>query len=1283
MKIKNKILLTLVNVFVIMFFCCLFNYVQTKAATNDIPLFNYKFKDLIYESDVSEDDAWRIAMHDQLEKGNITIEDVENDYETFGSRDIVEESPITRTVSNERHLDGMAVWQPAEGADYLPLQRVKVKLFVEYTSKEFKFPITTTYTDDNGYYDFSDFKTIETILYDAGIKISELNNINYYVRIYPESTSFEVKLGWLNLSADQLYKKISDNETIDSFNYFGTSSLHQFVWDKLGTFNTMKIPYKTNNYLNKALQISQALVMGQRYAEEVHNIEIKKRVDVLYPVTFIGKQGFCYNRVMGFGANAEEDTFNEWGTILHEYGHFIQHNIDINSITLPEYGKYGASHEEDEDLMASEKFGGKGNKEYGAKLAWTEAWATIFSMMARDNYKIGYYYKGQVLGAGGANINIDSNDDFNKYTNFSSSSAIGEGNENSIMAFLWNLYNNSSFGPSFVWESTTIKGTSMFNTYVQNVYARYSIDVSEFGKTMAMYNLAPGAVFIRDVEHISYETSPIISWKVNGSQYNKLDKVDIIFYNKFGEEIYSIKDIYVSENASNFTNYKISLDDWHAVLGKISDGDKLISVAVKGYNTTAPVTGGYISGYYDIKINFSFLVYELNEDNKSYSVTGVFNKKYQENALILNEYNGLPVTKIKSNAFSNCLALKKITIPSNIEYIDSNAFENCPLLETIIVLREKDNITRMGNNAIVNCSNNIVIYVPVNRLAEYKNALGWLNYKNVIQPNASLDEVTIDCLSDKINHTIDLQAGYNKLLQLNIDCSKSYVISTDAASKLYIYNADMTKIYEGEESLNIFLSVGIYYLDISFVTNVNSGKINISYSLSWPSKGTAVAYNTNTNILSILHQSKQDGYHAKLYYDNNLGEGFFKFSLSSSSSLNLAAGTISIYSDANRTMILDRYSISDLYENAISNQNEKQICMFLTYDGYYYIDIVLPNNNYQNLIFKIEKVDELNFDYSDKFLNISRGEIFDNQTEVSNVKEVTISHRSSFNLDILTSTTIHNDIPIFIFEKTKAKGYDIGIIHYCVEPRLIANITPSNRGPVFKIILEPGTYYIGYSNNIENVGISCSLIRMVNYDTNTYNTLVSDPAKNQGYVLGTEVIFNNGECNKDTITEGFTRNLYLLVENRLLEPMSRLDYDWYSSDENKATVTQYGTVLAHQVNENTTVQIYAVLKKDPSIIYCKNFTILKDTKNEPLVINSNMSYSFSRKNGEYKLELDNDNCPYPMIQYYQWQITPIDNIKVSLDRWGRVTSTGVGQVILTGKYSLNSRITLVITLNIT
>ena len=59
-----------------------------------------------------------------------------------------------------------------------------------------------------------------------------------------------------------------------------------------------------------------------------------------------------------------------------------------------------------------------------------------------------------------------------------------------------------------------------------------------------------------------------------------------------------------------------------------------------------------------------------------------------------------------------------------------------------------------------------------------------------------------------------------------------------------------------------------------------------------------------------------------------------------------------------------------------------------------------------------------------------------------------------------------------------------------------------------------------------------------------------------------------------------------------------------------------------------------MLKEDPSIVYEKTFMIINDESLAPIEITSNMSYSHSELNGEYKLELNTNNSIFLYIQYY-------------------------------------------------
>ena len=638
---------------------------------------------------------------------------------------------------------------------------------------------------------------------------------------------------------------------------------------------------------------------------------------------------------------------------------------------------------------------------------------------------------------------------------------------------------------------------------------------------------------------------------------------------------------------------------------------------------------------------------------------------------------------IGSSAFKGCGSLERIVIPLSVQYIDDEAFKNCSSLSVVTVNRRITNITNLGVSVFDGCNASLKIIVPVNRIAEYKNKEYWSSYRNKITPSEDYAELEIDC-EGNVSESLSLSKATNELYKLNVNCSKSYKINANSSNNvnIIIYDSNMNVISSGSNTLTQFLGCGIYYISFEFDDTNASGTFEIGISLTWTSSNILLNKGTN-NIKNSMHLNNGNAYHCSYEYFNNQGEGFYRFSLNIGSNEILPEGTIKIYSNINKTELLNRYGSTGINEQAITYNGENELYVFLPENGYYYIDVVLPKSTYSLITLTIEQVEKNNINYQNRLATIGFDELFDNKTVTNYFEEVTISHRSKIELDIVTSGTINRNIPIYIFEKHRDPGYEPGDNHYYLVLEYTNNITSINSGPVFTVILNPGTYYIGYSDNFDKVQIQFALRRKVNTDLNIDGTLVTDPARNQGFPLGSEVTFNNGSLLGNTITEGFTRNLYLMVEDRLRDPMSRLDYDWYSSNENVAKVTKYGTVLALNVSENTTVTIYAINKDDPSIVYKKDFIILKETKTEQIVIECNMSYSYSEENGMYTLELDFTNSPYPYIGYYVWDIECFNGINVDMEHHGLVSSTGPGEALLTANYTLNMRIFLKIHLTIT
>lgn len=78
------------------------------------------------------------------------------------------------------------------------------------------------------------------------------------------------------------------------------------------------------------------------------------------------------------------------------------------------------------------------------------------------------------------------------------------------------------------------------------------------------------------------------------------------------------------------------------------------------------------------------LEFTLNEDGKSYSVTGI-GTCTDTDVVIPGTYNGLPVTAIGNEAFLFCYALTSVVIPEGVTSIEDSAFYYCSSLESITI----------------------------------------------------------------------------------------------------------------------------------------------------------------------------------------------------------------------------------------------------------------------------------------------------------------------------------------------------------------------------------------------------------------------------------------------------------------------------------------------------------------------------------------------------------------------------------------------------------------------
>ena len=93
------------------------------------------------------------------------------------------------------------------------------------------------------------------------------------------------------------------------------------------------------------------------------------------------------------------------------------------------------------------------------------------------------------------------------------------------------------------------------------------------------------------------------------------------------------------------------------------------------------------------------LEYKLNEDGLSYTVVGIGTCK-DDDLVIPNSYEGLPVTTIGEKAFERCEKITSVVLPDSVTSIGSSAFQFCISLTSVEI---PNSVTSIGRGAFCSC----------------------------------------------------------------------------------------------------------------------------------------------------------------------------------------------------------------------------------------------------------------------------------------------------------------------------------------------------------------------------------------------------------------------------------------------------------------------------------------------------------------------------------------------------------------------------------------------------
>lgn len=547
--------------------------------------------------------------------------------------------------------------------------------------------------------------------------------------------------------------------------------------------------------------------------------------------------------------------------------------------------------------------------------------------------------------------------------------------------------------------------------------------------------------------------------------------------------------------------------------------------------------------------------------------------------------------------------------------------------------------------------------------------------------------VVVNCKANNMQTDFHLRDGKDVLIEMNITCDSTFYfdvdIDIDREICVFLFDHDFNQLIartSGEGKYSYFFNFknsGTYYLRVSSNNQATSSNQNIPFILTITSSKIYDLKHELTEgsnfLLCHSHKEFSDNYYIETYYKSN-GAGYYKLSLNvlkNDQRITLSEGAMTIYNSDNELEEY-KYNVFGNREKAENKDNLNYMYIYLTGETYC-VRIELPDNNYQSIEIIIEFVENKNIDIesrmSEEFVdNIFNSNAYEYAQKFQTKVPIVAKIEGNINYEINYS------INVILF------GIVLKNNQYSIDSKLYKQFNKDCKSINTEIVLEPGYYFLAYYNNKSKIPIQINLKRIINH----YNSNIISCDPGNGYTFGSEVRYNNGEYNGNTITEGFTRHLYFVGEHNEVPSFSRIQYKWYSSNDNIASVSTYGTVLAKKVIIDNDIVIYAIYNNDYSIIFGKSLQIIKDENHDPIIIIQNKILNYS-SDEIYQLELDDENSPYPWIKYYDLVLTvpeeePLNGAYIS--EYGLIHKSGLGLVTVTANYKLNNRITIIIGVNI-
>ena len=103
------------------------------------------------------------------------------------------------------------------------------------------------------------------------------------------------------------------------------------------------------------------------------------------------------------------------------------------------------------------------------------------------------------------------------------------------------------------------------------------------------------------------------------------------------------------------------------------------------------------------------LTFTLNSNGKGYTCTGI--GTCTDTDIVLDTYNGLPVTAIGYEAFRGCSQMTSISLPSTVNQIEQGAFWDCTGLTSVVIPKR---VTELSMQLFEGCTSLTSLTLPKN-----------------------------------------------------------------------------------------------------------------------------------------------------------------------------------------------------------------------------------------------------------------------------------------------------------------------------------------------------------------------------------------------------------------------------------------------------------------------------------------------------------------------------------------------------------------------------------------